>query len=401
MTLPGVGLWRATRFALRLVAMKPEIIALRKESGRSNRPMMLLRIFSIVALAAAGFSGAAPGPSAASQIPAAPETAMQTTTTQTTTLQTPPAAQAQGAADSAPSAYATTTQGEPGSVIGADDVVTIEALNVEEISKAWRIGGAGDLSLPIVGRVHAAGMTVEQLEQELTTRLKQFVRNPAVTVFISEFRGHPATVSGAVEKPGVVQLQGPTSLFEVLVHVGGPKEPGPTVTLTRSKEYGAIAYPDAKTSPDGLYSVVELPLKEVLQKDSPAANVQVLAYDVVTVSKDEKVRRLVYVAGEVMRPGAIELVTQSKVSFSQALAMAGGMTRLASPGKTLLRHVDKNGLETAASRVNAKKILSGQVQDLPLHDGDVVIVPSSHLAIYLETATSTAISSSVYILGRL
>ncbi len=303
-------------------------------------------------------------------------------------------------ADNAPSAYAT-AQSDGAAVIGADDVITIEALNVEEISKAWKVGGGGDLSLPIVGRVHAAGMTAAQLEEELTTRLKQFVRNPQVTVFISEFHGHPATVSGGVEKPGVVQLQGPTSLFEALVLAGGPKEPGPTVTLTRGRDGGTIPYPSARTTVDGAYSVVELPLKEVLQKDSPAANLAVLTNDVVTVSKDQKLRHMVYVAGEVNRPGAIELVTQDKVSFSQALAMAGGLTHVASASKTVLRHVGTEGLESAAIRVDAKRILSGQDKDLALTDGDVVIVPSNRLSIYLETATSSAISSSLLLIGRL
>jgi polysaccharide export outer membrane protein len=279
--------------------------------------------------------------------------------------------------------------------------VTIEALNVEEISKSWRVGSSGDLSLPILGRVHAAGMTVDQLEQELATHLKQFVRNPQVTVFISEFRGHPATVSGAVEKPGVVQLQGPTSLFELLVQAGGPKDAGLTVTLTRNRDYGVISHPDAKTSADGAYTIVELPLKDAIQKDTVAANVAVMPYDVITVSKDEKRRRLVYVAGEVNRPGAIELVSQDRVSFSQALAMAGGLTRLASAKKTILRHVDKSGLEVASSRVNANRILDGREKDLPLKDGDILIVPTNRLAVYTETVTSTAISSSIVILGRL
>ena len=303
-------------------------------------------------------------------------------------------------ADSMPSAYAT-VQSDGAAVIGTDDVITIEALNVEEISKAWKVGGGGDLSLPIVGRVHAAGMTAGQLEEELSTRLKQFVRNPQVTVFISEFHGHPATVSGAVEKPGVVQLQGPTSLFEVLVAAGGTKEAGPTVTLTRGRESGTIPNPNARTTVDGAYSVIELPLKQVLQKDSPEANLAVVAGDVVMVSKDQKLRRMVYVAGEVNRPGAIELVTQSKVSFSQALAMAGGLTHVASPGKTILRHIDKEGLETTSVRVDAKRILSGQQKDMALEDGDIVIVPSSRVAIYLETMTSSAISSSMLLIGRL
>ena len=139
----------------------------------------------------------------------------------------------------------------------------------------------------------------------------------------------------------------------------------------------------------------------MLQKDSPEANLAVVAGDVVMVSKDQKLRRMVYVAGEVNRPGAIELVTQSKVSFSQALAMAGGLTHVASPGKTILRHIDKDGLETTSLRVDAKRILSGQQKDVALEDGDIVIVPSSRVAIYLETMTSSAISSSMLLIGRL
>ena len=70
---------------------------------------------------------------------------------------------------------------------------------MEEISKAWRIGASGDLNLPLVGRVKAAGLTAEELETEISARLKEYVRNPQVTVFVSDFKSHPVTVSGAVE----------------------------------------------------------------------------------------------------------------------------------------------------------------------------------------------------------
>jgi polysaccharide export outer membrane protein len=296
--------------------------------------------------------------------------------------------------------YAMAQVDSPG-VIGPDDTVTIQALNVDEISRSWRVTTSGDLSLPMIGRLHAAGMTVEQLEQEIASRLKQFVRNPQVTAYVAEFRSHPATVSGAVERPGTVQLEGPTSLFDVIVRVGGPKEAGPTVTVTREREYGPIPYPTASTSKDGAYSTAELPLADVLKKDTPAANLQVNAYDVITVSRDEKQRRMVYITGEVNRPGAIELVTQDKVSFSQALAMAGGITHTASPKKAILRHIDSSGLETSATVVNASAVLAGRDKDIPLSNGDIVIIPSSHLAMYMQTITATAISSSVVILGRL
>src|SRR5438105_14317194 len=91
-------------------------------------------------------------------------------------------------------------------VIGPDDTVTIMALNVEEISKPWHIGPSGELNLPMVGRVKAAGMTAQQLEGEISGRLTQYVRDPQLRVFVSEFKSHPLTVSGAVERPGVLQV---------------------------------------------------------------------------------------------------------------------------------------------------------------------------------------------------
>jgi polysaccharide biosynthesis/export protein len=284
-------------------------------------------------------------------------------------------------------------------VIGPDDTVTITALNLDEISKPWRVGEDGELTLPLVGRIPASGMSVEQLQAEISTRLRKFVKDPQVTIFVSDFRSHPVTVSGAVEKPGVIQVEGPTSLFSVLVQAGGPKDAGPTVTLTRNATNGPIQNPKAVESRDGKYSTLQLPLEDVIRGHGEAASVTVQPFDVVTVAKQQK-PRMVFIAGEVNRPGAIELASQDTVSLSKAMAMAGGMTHIASPGKTVIRHIDSSGRETAFAYVNLKTIMSGKAKDILLSDGDVVIIPSSDISTYLQTMSTTAITSSVYILGR-
>src|SRR5580692_10412243 len=69
-------------------------------------------------------------------------------------------------------------------VMGPGDSVTIVAPESEELSKAWRVTSAGDLSLPMVGTVRAAGLTTDQLAQELTLRLKAYVKEPQVSVYI-------------------------------------------------------------------------------------------------------------------------------------------------------------------------------------------------------------------------
>jgi len=285
-------------------------------------------------------------------------------------------------------------------VIGPDDTVTIMALNVEEISKAWRVGVTGELNLPMVGRIQAGGKTVEQLEGEISTRLKQYVRDPQVTVFVSDFKSHPITISGAVDKPGTLQVERPTPLFAVLAQAGGVKDAGPTVTITRQMENGEIAYKDARRSPDGKFSIVEVPVQDVLRGHGDAANIEVRPFDTITVSQEKK-SKMVVLAGEFMKPGAIELQTQDTVSLTKALAMAGGLTHTASPGKTMIRHFNAQGMETASAFVDLKKILTGRAKDLMLSEGDVVIVPNSSLSTYLQTMSTTAITSSVYILGKL
>jgi polysaccharide export outer membrane protein len=284
--------------------------------------------------------------------------------------------------------------------LGPDDSVTIMALNVDEISKQWRIGPTGELNLPMVGRLKAAGLTADQLETEISSRLKVYVRDPQVTVFISDYKSHPVTVSGAVEKPGVLQLEKPTPLFAVLAQAGGIRDPGPTVTLSRPMENGPIPVAGVTESKDGKYSILELPVEAVLRGNGEAANVEVRPYDRVTVSQ-EKHPHMVFLSGEVNKPGAIELATQDTVSLTKALAMAGGITHTAKPTKTVIRHINSKGQETAFAFVDLKKILNGKAKDLTLTDGDVVIVPSSSISTYLSAMSTTAITSSVMILGRL
>src|ERR1035437_4959864 len=172
----------------------------------------------------------------------------------------------------------------PGTVIGANDGITIVALGADDISKTWRVSSTGELTLPMVGKIHAAGMTTEQVEQELTSRLKRFILDPQVAIYISEFRSETVTVEGAVEKPGRIQTEGQKTLLEVLMMAGGTSSPGPTVKVTRASEYGIIPLPGVRKDLAGLYSTVELPVKDVLDASSAAANLIMEPEDVVSVS---------------------------------------------------------------------------------------------------------------------
>lgn len=288
-------------------------------------------------------------------------------------------------------------------VIGPEDSITIVALNCEEISKTWRVSTTGDLNLPYAGTITVAGMTPRHLEEIIAERLKKIILDPQVTVYVAELRSQPVTVTGAVEKPGVYQLEDERTLFEVLLKAGGPKNPGKTVTIKRDSDRGPLGLPGARETEGSGYSSIELDLQEVMLGRGEKATLAIQPRDVISVAAAQP-QRFVHISGEVTRPGAVELVSQDAVSLLKVLAVAGGMTTNANAGQTLLMHISSEGVQTSSNVVNLKAIMDGKAKDLELTAGDVVVVPSSRLKTILNTATNAGIaggiSSALFVLAR-
>jgi len=282
-------------------------------------------------------------------------------------------------------------------VIGANDSVTIVAINSDEISKTWRVSSTGELDLPMVGRIHAAGLTAEQLEKALSADLKRYIRDPEVTVYVSDFRSQPVTIAGAVHHPGTFQLEGSKTLLESLSLASGPDAPGPTLIVSRPIESGPIPLPGAHLDSTGDRSTVELKLSDVLDPSTAASNLEIRPNDIISVSTQ---RRLVYIIGEVSRPGAVELVSQDSISVMQVLAAAGGLTKVASPGHSQIMRLDSQGLYKKVASIDLKRVMTGRDEDRLLKSGDIIVVPSSSLKAYGQAASSGAITTGLVILTR-
>ena len=193
--------------------------------------------------------------------------------------------------------------------IAADDTLMVQVLNGEELSREWRVASSGELNLPLVGRVKVAGLTVGECEQLLAERLRRYQHNPQVTVYVQEFRSHPVSVVGAVDKPGVYQLKRHTTLFDAIVLAGGPKEAGPTVTLTRAEEAGAIGHPQARRKlGEGGRSSMELvvDVKDVMRGRGAEAELEVYPEDVVGGAVVKRPR------GGALRPGGGDLSVRGR-----------------------------------------------------------------------------------------
>jgi len=260
-------------------------------------------------------------------------------------------------------------------VLGPGDQITIRALDVDEISdKPVRIETNGLINLPMIGRFKAGGLTVEQLEAEIATRLKKFVQEPQASVAVTEFRSQPVSVLGSVAQPGVHQLQGRKTLFEVLSLAGGLRQDaGHSIKITRGKDYGAIPLENALDDSTGRYSVASVSVKSVMEARNPRENILIMPNDVISVPRAD----MVYVVGAVKKSGGFVLAERENITVLQALSLAEGADKTASTKHAKILRITAGQTARLEIPVNMKEILGGRASDVPMRADDILFVPSS------------------------
>lgn len=274
-------------------------------------------------------------------------------------------------------------------ILGPGDQLSIWALGAEEVGKSpVRIDPSGYVDLPLVGRLRAGGLTVQQFRDDLGTKLRTYVQSPQVAVTVTESRSQPVSVIGAVNKPGIHQLEGRKTLVDVIALAGGVKpEAGHTIRVTRRAERGAIPLPTAHPDASKKFSVVELNLGAVLESRNPELNITIEPHDVIAVAKGE----LVYVLGQVKKSGGFVLNERKSITALQALAYAEGLDRTAAPKQAKILRIVPGQAERAEIAVNLRAILDGKSQDVPMLADDILFVPNNSARQVGMAALSTAV----------
>jgi polysaccharide export outer membrane protein len=284
----------------------------------------------------------------------------------------------------------------PNYVLGPNDQILIRAPEAEEINqKPFRVDGDGNINLPLVGRIHAAGMTLQELEVDLIRRLKEYIREPQVFVDVVQFRSAPVYFVGLFTRPGIYPLQGNRTLTEMLTSVGGMlPNASRHLVITRHEEYGPIPLPSAVVDPEKQISTVEISLGSLRQNINPAENILLQPYDVISVGRAESV----YVNGEVLRIAGIELGERDSISILQAISQSGGFTKDAKKDRVrILRPIEGTNRRTVIE-VDAKALFDGKGIDVPLFPNDIVYVPRSYSRQFWQTVASTALPLLPYII---
>ena len=282
-------------------------------------------------------------------------------------------------------------------VLGPGDQIRIQVLHLAEVApQPVRIDPNGLIRVALAGSVRAAGLSVRQLESELSSRLKLYTAElPEVEVSIIDFQSKPVSVLGAVRSPGVQQLRGAMTLVEVLSLAGGlTEEAGHALKITRQLNWGTIPLPTAKQDPASGFATAEVNVRDLIEGKNLEQNIFIKPHDIISVPRAS----IVYVIGDVKKAGGFVLKDRETVSVLQMLAKAEGLQSTAAPHKArILRPVA--GEKRKEIAVDVKDVLEGKAADAPLYPDDILFIPTSasKKALYQALQTGLSIGTGIAI----
>ncbi len=131
---------------------------------------------------------------------------------------------------------------------------------------------------------------------------------------------------------------------------------GDTVLVTRNLSEGAIPVSGAFTDPTGKYSVAHIDVRAIMSGKDPQGNIAIKPHDVITVPR----ARMIYVLGNVGRPGGYVMTENESMSITQAIALAGGWDKTASLSSATVLRVS-TGAEREQIHADIKKNHAQQV----------------------------------------
>lgn len=247
----------------------------------------------------------------------------------------------------------------PSILIGPGDMLNVIVFETPELSASVRVNQDGDANLPVLGPVHLAGLNSQEASTALENafRTRGLLLDPHVTVSETEFASQGATVLGEVRSPGVYPTLGSRRLLDMISLAGG-------VSNTAGRLVSVIHRGDAQHP-------VQIALQPTPASLHAQQNPVVLPGDTVVVAK----AGVIYIIGDVLRPGGILVDNNERLSIIEALSLAGGMNKTAALSQTKLVRKLPAGREEVD--LNLKHILYGKQADVLVSDGDILFVPSS------------------------
>ena len=235
--------------------------------------------------------------------------------------------------------------------LGSGDLVRIVVFQNPDLTLETRITEAGVVSYPLLGQVRLGGLTVTAAEKLIADGLRNgnFVKNPQVTLVLLQVRGSQVSVLGQVNRPGRYPIEiADTRLTDMLANAGGVAANGSDLVVVTGQR-------------EGRPMRAEVDLPRLFAPGGGAADLVLRNGDTIWVDRQP----LVYIYGEVQRPGPMRL--ERGMTVMQALASGGGLTQ---------RGTEK-GIRVHRKGPDGKVQVLQPSMDDKVQEGDVVYVRES------------------------
>lgn len=209
--------------------------------------------------------------------------------------------------------------------IGPGDLLHINVFDHEELSLDARVSQSGNITYPLIGVVQVGGLSTREAEMLLAQRLSSgaFVRQPQVSIIVTDFQSQKVSVVGQVTKPGQYSLTSAQKVLDVLSMAGGLLADSAADSASLMRKDGSVQNIDLRKLFDGDMS----------------GNFSVHNGDTLVVARAPQF----YVYGQVQRPGAYRLTRDMTVS--QAISTGGGLTKQGTERRAIVKRRDAKGVE--------------------------------------------------------
>jgi polysaccharide export outer membrane protein len=267
-------------------------------------------------------------------------------------------------------------------LIGPGDYLDISEYHTPEFRSAVRVSSAGTVTLPMVNDVQLGGLDEHAAARAIEAALaaRGMLLHPLVSVLVTAYAGQDVSVLGEVARPGVYPYTLHHRLLDVISAASG-----------LAPSAGRLVNIFHRNDPKTPHPVVLDPSGTDTGSDH---NPELSPGDIVQVSR----AGLVYIIGDVVRPGGFPVDPAQGLTVVQALSLAWGPSQNAAATRALLIREQKDGRTLTA--LNLKRMLRGQEPDQPVHDRDILFVPDSTARNLwnktVESAIQSAIGVSIY-----
>ena len=261
--------------------------------------------------------------------------------------------------------------------IGPGDFIDVQESHTPEFHSGVRVSPAGTITLPMVNEVLIVGLDEHGAGRVIEAALlkKGMLLHPQVTVLVTSFAGQDVSVLGEVARPGVYPYTLHHRLLDLLSAAAG-----------LSTNAGRLVNVFHRSDPNTPHAVVLDPGGTDTVADH---NPELSPGDTVQVSR----AGLVFVIGDVVRPGGFPVDPAQGLTVVQALSLAWGPSENAAAGKALLIREQKGG--RTLTTLNLRRMIHGQDPDQPIYDRDILFVPDSMAKNMWNRTMEAAIQSAV------